>query len=137
MLENKFSLQTLYGIENFFNISRLLLIDKFWSMNFSMENFKKKFNSYFSRTETLKADIQLTQKQIVKSIILCGLVRLVLIIENSFAIHFIISITNNFYFLLLLILPFFILLDTVYLCVFRNGRELPKKKPNYPKFFRL
>ena len=110
-----------------FKLKKITFINKqnfkSFDLIFSMENFKKIFNSYFSRTETLKADIQLTQKQILKSISLCCLVRLVLIIENTFAIHFIISITNNLYFLVLLILPLFILLDTVYLCAFRNGRE--------------
>ena len=61
--------------------------------------------------------------KIVKNIIFCNKVRFFFILQCSFWIYYVTGIGKSYLYTLISILLFIILLDAIYVSVFRNGIE--------------
>lgn len=76
-----------------------------------------------SKLFTLDYNKETSIKKRVFNLVRCNLVRLVLIGQCIFCIHYLISITRYLSYVGLLVIPLLILLDAVYVSIFRNGEE--------------
>lgn len=88
-----------------------------------MEKFKHILKLTLSRKEILKNEKKEKLSKKVFNILLCNLGRFIYIGENIFSIYYIWFITNNSKFIFFAIFDIIILIDAIYVSVFRDGKE--------------
>ena len=91
--------------------------------NISQKKIIVKLRKKFTRKEILKEDINVKLWRKILDIIMCILVRLVFIGECIFAIYYVIGITNNLAFVSMIVPIILIILDGIYVSIFRLGKE--------------
>lgn len=87
------------------------------------QQVKQKIRDYFDKEKLLAGERKRSKWEIVIDVTLCLLVRFIFIVESSFWIYYTIGITGNRNLLWLMVLLILILLDGLYLSLFRHGYE--------------
>ncbi len=86
--------------------------------------FKSKLKATFNRKELLKFEHDVTKRRrIILNIFLCVFVRCIFLVESIFFLYFLIGITQNHFYLFLILPLIFIIVDGVYVAIFRFGKE--------------
>lgn len=77
----------------------------------------------FHRKNVLKDEQHIKLRKRIFNIFSCNFVRIVLIVENLLCIYYITKVFDNYLYALLIIFDVLILIDAIYVSIFRDGKE--------------
>lgn len=82
-----------------------------------------KLKKFFDRKEILKNEKEQKLSTRLFNVFLGNLARIIYIVENILCIVYLVKITDNNYFIFLIIFDIIILLDAIYISIFRDGKD--------------